>query len=184
GLLDRGDRADVRLLGGGVSCVVIAVATESGARFVVKQARAQLRVAEPWLASPARAETEADALGVAATIVRSAVPAVCDVDAAAHTLVLEYAPIGWVSCKDLLLRGDVDPEVARWLGDTLARIHSQTAADPTIPARFDHADAFEQLRIGPYSRRTAEQLPDMADAINLRIERLADRRSCLVHGDF
>jgi tRNA A-37 threonylcarbamoyl transferase component Bud32 len=184
GLLDPGNRADVDLLGGGVSCVVIAVVSESGARFVVKQARAQLRVAEQWLASPDRAETEADALQVAATIVPGAVPAVRDVDPAAHTLVLEYAPVGWASWKDLLLRGDVDSQVARWLGDTLARIHSHTAADPTIPERFDHADAFEQLRVGPYYRRTAEQLPELADAIGERIERLEDRRSCLVHGDF
>jgi len=183
-LLTAEDRPTVESLGGGVSCTVLAVATEHGERVIVKQALPKLRVSDTWLASPERGRTEAAALLLVAKIAPTSVPRVLDFDLASNIITLECAPSDWQSWKGDLLAGHVDVNVASWLGQTLANIHTTTAADGEVRSMFNQTDAFEQLRISPYYRTTAARLPELAGAINARIDRLSQRRLCLVHGDF
>jgi 5-methylthioribose kinase len=63
GVIEPGP-ADVELLGGGVSNLVLAVRTHTG-RVVVKQALSRLRVVEDWFADPGRVLAEARALQIA-----------------------------------------------------------------------------------------------------------------------
>jgi 5-methylthioribose kinase len=183
-LLTPDDRTTVEVLGGGVSCTVLAVATDREERYIVKQALPKLRVSDTWLASPERARTEAAALLLVSKIAPTSVPRVLDFNLESNIITLECAPFSWRNWKDDLLAGEVDVDVASWLGQTLANIHSTTAADAETRETFDQTDAFEQLRIAPYYRTTAERLPELAGAINARIDRLSQRRVCLVHGDF
>jgi 5-methylthioribose kinase len=183
-LLTAEDRTTVEALGGGVSCTVLAVATDRGERYIVKQALPKLRVSDTWLASPERGRTEAAALLLVGKIAPTSVPRVLDFDVASNIVTLECAPSSWRNWKGDLLAGHVDVNVAEWLGQTLADIHTTTAADVETRSMFDQTDAFEQLRIAPYYRTTAARLPELAGAINERIDRLSQRRLCLVHGDF
>jgi 5-methylthioribose kinase len=153
---------------------------------IVKQALPRLRVAREWLADPARTCTEGRALRVAAEIVPGAVPAVLDLDESANVLVIEAAPPGTPDWKQRLLHGDVtdaDVDTARQVGATLGGLHASTAAHPALRSEFDCWSAFEQLRIAPYFRSMVEDRPALAGVVLPHVEAMAERRTCLVHGD-
>lgn len=170
-------------LGGGVSNDTFAV-VGPGTGLVVKRALPRLRVADEWLATVERIVTEADALRLAGRITPGLVPDVVDVDPATSTLVIVKAPSSWRTWKDDLLAGDVDAMVATRLGGALARWHQSTTSAPDVAERFDQPAAFEQLRVDPYHRTVARRLPEVAGAVGRVVEAMADRRVCLVHGDF
>jgi hypothetical protein len=88
------------------------------------------------------------------------------------------------SWKQDLMSGNVDADTAAFLGEALARIHSSTTDLAALEERFDRRDVFTPLRIDPYYRTAAKRRPELAAAINARIERLREHRRCLVHGDF
>jgi 5-methylthioribose kinase len=166
-------------LGGGISNVVLAV-TCGDTALVLKQALPRLRVAEEWLAKRERALVEARALGLALALAPGAVPRVLDVDDERCAIAIELAPPGLRSWKDLLLVGEVDPDVARDLGRLLGIWHGDAAA----AAAFDEWDSFEQLRIDPYYREVARRHPALSADVLGYAAALATRRSAFVHGDF
>ncbi len=175
----------VSALGGGVSNVVLAV--DDGRRaLVVKQALPRLRVEAEWTAPTDRTLTEADALVLTAAVTPGAVPAVVDRDDERHVLVLDRAPPDWRDWKADLLGGTADAEVAARLGDVLARWHTATTDPDALPPRvLDGADAFERLRVEPFYRRVAAQVPgELGDRILATADAMAARRTCFVHGDF
>lgn len=183
GLIPDARAACAVSLGGGVSNVVLAVGA-GDRQVVVKQALPRLRVAEEWLAKRERIVTEAAALRWAGDVTPDLVPPVLDVDPAAFALSIARAPSGWTDWKARLLNGDADPAVAARLGTALSVWHATTRDDPAVAARFDDAEAFDQLRVDPYYRtvmaRHAEVAPDIAGYV----DRLVATRRCLVHGDF
>jgi aminoglycoside phosphotransferase (APT) family kinase protein len=182
GILAGGEPVRVEALGGGVSNVVLAV--ESGERrLVVKQALARLRVREEWLADPHRAVTEGHALRRAAAAVPDAVPTVVDIDERACALVVDRAPASWTDWKTRLLRGEVDVAVARRLGRIIGTLHASTLADRETEPAFGSWEGFEELRIRPYHRTVAARHAALAPAIDALVERMRNRRRCLVHGD-
>jgi aminoglycoside phosphotransferase (APT) family kinase protein len=183
GLIGAGDASRAAELGGGISNVVLAV--ESGAtRLVVKQALPRLRVAELWLAKRERAINEAEALSLADRITPGGVPALLDLDRERCALTLEAAPASWTSWKTRLLRGEVEPAVARRLGELLAAWHRGTFADAAVARDFADTEVFEQLRVDPYYRTVARRRPELAGAIDGYVRRMEASRRCLVHGDF
>ena len=185
GLLGTGP-VTVEALGGGVSNVVLAVSGPDGGGLVVKQALPRLRVAEEWTAPTGRTLTEAAALLVAARVTPDAVPPMLDTDEHRHVLVQRRAPAAWRDWKSMLLGGTADPELAARLGELLAAWHSATTDVARLPQRVaDGAEAFEQLRIDPYYRSVARQVPpELGRRILAAAEALGERRRCLVHGDF
>lgn len=183
GLASPGTVRGSRRLAGGVSNEVVGVETDR-ASLVVKQALPRLRVEDEWLADVDRIEAEADALRLVGAITPGLVPDVVDLDAASHVLTITMAPRGWVSWKDSLLLGSVDPAVAHTLGTALGQWHAHTAAKANELGRFDNPVAFEQLRIDPYHRTTARRLPGIGAHIDVLVEKMAARRIALVHGDF
>ncbi|GAA3388966.1 phosphotransferase family protein [Cryptosporangium minutisporangium] len=175
--------SDVRVqsLTGGVSNDVVAV-TAPGLDAVVKQALGRLRVAEEWLADPARLDTEGRALRLAGRLLPGAVPQVYDL--ADGYLVIERAPESWRTWKEDLLGGAVDVEVAAQLGRALGDWQRGTAGDAHVAREFGDRTAFGQLRVDPFHRTVAQRHPDLADVVNHTIAVMEASASCLVHGDY
>ncbi|MDX6561141.1 MAG: hypothetical protein QOD65_955 [Gaiellales bacterium] len=178
-------RADLAVeeLAGGVSSPVLAV-RGAGIALVVKQALAQLRVAEEWNAPARRTDTEAAALRLAGRLLPGRVPLVVDSDADAHVVVMEHAPPGWLNWQSEILAGRVHPAAGSWAGETLGRLHAATAGDAEVAAEFDDYEAFELLRLDPYHEAVMRRIPRLAAAIEPLVEELRNARTCLVHGDY
>jgi 5-methylthioribose kinase len=183
GLLAPGASAEVRALGGGVSNVVLEARAVDLA-VVTKQALPRLRVADEWLATPERVLTEAAALDLAGRLTPGRVPAVLDVDPDALIITIQRAPDGWTDWKQQLLAGRADPDVAATVGGVLGAWHRRTWDAAGVAERFGDLTAFEQLRVDPYYRTVQRRRPEVAEAIGARIQRMAETRRCLVHGDF
>jgi hypothetical protein len=183
GVLDALTPLEVRLLGGGISNVVLC-ATQRGRSVVVKQALERLRVEDDWRARPERAVAEAEALALAGGLTPGAVPEVIDVDERCCALTISAAPAGWRSWKDELLSGIVEPAVAARLGELLAVWHTTTAGDSKLARAFASSEAFEELRIDPYYLTVARRRPELAGALGELVGRLRETKVCLVHGDY
>jgi hypothetical protein len=106
---------------------------------------------------------------------------VLDVDPARCALAIERAPAGWLTWKERLFAGDIEPAIAGRLGGQLAAWHRGTSP-PGL--EFDEWDSFEQLRVDPYYRETARRNPGLAEPIMRYADGMRERRVCLVHGDF
>lgn len=175
--------AAARLLGGGVSNVVIAVESP-GARLVVKQSLPQLKVDALWEAPQERILTEAEGLQLCARLTPGMVPKVISVDKSEFVLCLERAPSDWVDWKQRLLAGWVSGEVAQRLGQTLAYWHSSTAGGRGLSSLMSDPEAFEVLRVDPYLRTVIRREPEASESVGAVIDEMAAHRTCLVHGDF
>jgi tRNA A-37 threonylcarbamoyl transferase component Bud32 len=151
---------------------------------VLKQALPRLRVAEEWLAKRERAINEAEALRLLGGITPDHLPELIDLDRERCALVTSAAPAGWTSWKERLLGGHADPQIARSLGEILARWHATTLLDGRVRALFPDTVLFDQLRVDPYYRATAAHRLDLAGHIEGYVERMQHNRLCLVHGDF
>ena len=174
---------EVRTLPGGVSGEVRAVVAP-GLDVVVKQVHEELLVEDDWFADEQRLVTEGWALRLAGDLNPEAVPKVIDLDPRSHTLVMQRAPRGWRNWRSELMEGNIDPGVGDRLGSILGGWHRETASRPELLSAFVDDTSFLQLRIDPFHRMVAECHPDLAAEIQVVIERLLTRRTCLVHGDF
>lgn len=152
---------------GGVSATVARVGD-----FVVKRPLEQLAVPMPWLADTDRALAEASAMRRASAVA----PRIVDLDQDAHVIVMEH--VAGVTWKEQLMAGQMDAATAATAGSLLARIHTLDPAGLHDPRRFD------ELRLDPYLRVAARNLPQYADQLDLICDRLATGRSHLVHGDY
>ncbi len=181
GLVGSSAGLEVLPLAGGVSNDVVAV-RGPGFDAVVKQALGRLRVAEEWLADPARLDTEGRALRLAGSIAPSAVPRVLDLSDG--YLVIERAPVDWSTWKPELLAGRVDVRVAERLGRLLGIWQRTTAGDAQVAGEFGDTTAFQQLRVDPFHRVVALRHPDLADVVADTIATMRAATDCLVHGDY
>lgn len=186
GLVDRATGRAVELAGG-VSNAVLAV-SDARRRLVVKQALPSLRVASRWDVPTERALTEAEALRYLAAATPGLVPELVDVDLERHILVMERAPADWSDWKSRLLSRratEFDVSIAARLGAVLASWQVASQPPATLPERVESGqEAFDQLRVDPYFRATAQRVPGVAALLNRLIEQTSPARHCLVHGDF
>jgi 5-methylthioribose kinase len=183
---------EVRELAGGVSNIVLLVARHGGEDFVLKQARPQLRVPQPWFCSVERIWREVDVLHVcdrvlsadendSSAVIRT--PRVVFEDRENYLFAMTAAPphVVW---KQQLLAGDVNPQVARACGHLLGTLHAGTWRDPAIAASLGDRQFFDDLRVDPYYR----QIAIVHDDLRVKIQRLIDSvfayPLALVHGDF
>ncbi|MGI8879574.1 MAG: phosphotransferase family protein [Jatrophihabitans sp.] len=178
-----GDGVSVRRLGGGVSNIVFRV-DDGSVGVVVKQSLDRLRVAADWHAPQERVLTEYAALTLTHGLTPDQVPTPLFVDPARFAIGLQAAPEAWRDWKTALLAGHIDVEVAAVLGTQLASWHNGTFGGVGLGPEFRDPEAFELLRVDPYYRTAARQLPDLSKPIETLIERMADTQVCLVHGDF
>lgn len=183
GLAEAGDPGDWQPLSGGVSSDIWRVTTGKGT-FCVKRALAQLKVAAEWKAPVGRNAIEWAYMELADRIAPGAVPRPIAHDPERGLFAMAWlAPEDHPLWKSELLAGRVDPDFAAGVGALIARIHSATARDPSVPARFATDDSFDALRIEPYLRTTARAHPDLADAIGVVARITANTHKALVHGD-
>lgn len=181
GLIGSPDDVAVLPLAGGVSNDVVAVQAP-GLDAVVKRALGRLRVAEEWLADPARLDTEGRALRVAGALLPGSVPEVYDL--ADGYLVIERAPRAWRTWKEDLLVGTVEVAVAERLGRALGVWQRATAGRADIAEQFGDVTAFTQLRVDPFHRTIGERHPALRGPIAETVEAMEASRVCLVHGDY
>jgi len=183
GLVTPGTLLIMQPLTGGVASDIVLVEAP-GRRFCVKRALARLKVAAVWEAPISRNAAEAAWLRRASGWVPGAAPAILGEDVASGTFAMDYLPAEthpvW---KEQLLAGKVDPAFAGAVGRSLATIHGQSAADPSVPAAFANDDTFEAIRIEPYLRATARAHTDLSDALERLAQRTLSTKRALVHGD-
>lgn len=175
--------ATVEVLTGGVSCVVLAVASDAR-EIVVKQALPELKTKAKWVADQRRAIVEAEAMRVYQSITPDSVPELLDCDAANFTLTMSRLPNTCTNWKQDMLEGRIHPEMGEKLGKILAKWHNTTAADEAIKAKFMEGELFEQLRVSPFYRAVAAKNPNLQAVINSLIEEITTEKIALVHGDF
>jgi aminoglycoside phosphotransferase (APT) family kinase protein len=193
---------EVRELSGGVSNIVFLVSPQGETPFVLKQARQQLRVPQPWFCGVDRLLREIDVLHVCDRVLwqtaveaqRAAgshsariaveVPAILFEDRENYLYAMTAAPPQHTTWKQQLLAGNADTQVAAACGELLAKIHSQTWLDEAVAQQFDDRQFFDALRLDPYYRQIAKVHPELAPTVNALIDSVLEHRRCLVHGDF
>jgi aminoglycoside phosphotransferase (APT) family kinase protein len=179
-----GDHCRIEELSGGVSNVVFRVQTFTE-RFVLKQARPQLRTADPWFSDISRIFREIDVMQLlGARLERGIVPEILQRDDENYAFLMSHAPRDAQDWRTVLLGGRVDPKLGEWAGRILGQIHETTPADDPAVARIRDKTVFDQLRIDPFYRRVAERCPDVAGALAPLISESATIEICLCHGDF
>jgi len=175
-------------LGGGVSNHVFRITWNEDC-VVVKQPLPNLAVDDDWPADIDRIHNEAAAARTYARVIATEqlparVPEVCYEDDAAHLIAIQCAPPDAESWKADLLGGEVDPSVAGTVGRVLGAVHTAATDDPAVKDRFASKRPFDQLRIDPYHRTTAERHPDVAPEILAEVDRIMAVDRTLVHGDY
>jgi 5-methylthioribose kinase len=176
--------ANIELLGGGVSNVVLRVET-ADRLFVLKQSRPQLRTRDAWFSDLERVYREQEVMQALAPLLPPhTVPEVLFVDRANYVFAMAHAPREAKVWKQQLLSGDIDFALGELAGRILGRIHEATARDLGLIERFADRTVFVQLRVDPFYRRIQERRPEVADAVEPLIERLMTARDALCHGDY
>lgn len=169
---------------GGVSSNTYA-ASLPGRGVVIKQARAQLDVAQEWTANPNRVLAEAEGLSWFHELTPDHVPSPIAVVEHLHGLVLPMAPQPSPDLRTVIVEnpGDFDPRWPSLLGEILSVWH---AADyrPALGSALDDTSRLLDLRIDPFYLDMAHRWPEHAGAIEALAEELLSVRTAVVHGDF
>ena len=152
----------------------------------MKQALAKLRVAVDWFSSPERIHREAAGLRwlVQFAPPASITPLVFE-DHDAHLLGMAAVPTPHENWKAMLLRGHLVIDHVRQFARLIGSIHasSNQHLDELRPV-FGERDFFESLRVEPYYRYTASQVPESAAFYQRLIGDTYARQDTIVHGDF
>lgn len=197
GVLSRNEMARAEALAGGVSNVVLRIAFDDPARadWVLKQARGQLRVADPWYCPVERIWREVDTLRLCAECVDQApsddaggivcvIPDVVFEDRANYVYAMTAAPPDHTVWKQQLLAGATNRDVARACGRLLAALHATTWGSVNVATELGDRTFFEQLRVDPYYRHVARHYDEFRPWLEALIESTDANLHCLVHGDF
>ncbi len=190
-LRDRGRIPESRAataepLGWGVSNIVIRVAVEGAAPFVIKQSREQLRTKALWVSRLDRIWQEREALELLARVLDPGdVPRVLFSEPDDYLFAMSHAAPESTVWKEDLLAGRADPEVARRAGALLGRMHSRLRDHPGLSGRLAETTVFDELRVGPFYRAVAKALPETASAIDALIVAMRNPPDLtFVHADF
>jgi len=193
GHLASGETVEVRELSGGVSNRVLYVSRNGNDDFVVKQALAQLRVADPWFCDVERIWREVEVMricenliasDVASASLRAQTPRLLFEDRENYLFGMSAAPPDHVVWKSELLSGRARTDIAAGCGDLLGRLHARTWHDNKVARHLDDRQFFDELRLDPFYRQIARVHPDLEPAITRLIDSVHHERHCLVHGDF
>lgn len=169
-------------LAGGVSSGIYRVDLRSGS-YCVKQALPKLKVAKDWTVPVERVFAEIGYLRAVEPVVPGHVPRVLGQDDATKSFVMPFLGAEYRNWKTDLLAGRIDRAVAVAMGDVLGRIHAATADDAGLAARFATDANFHALRLEPYLVEAAREHPELAGRLHAIVDRTAQTRHVLVHGD-
>jgi 5-methylthioribose kinase len=182
-IISASDQAEVEILTGGVSNVVLAITTKNQ-KMVLKQALAELMVAQKWEADQRRAIVEANAIALFHKLSPDQVPNLVFLDPERFILILDRVPVGSTVWKSDLLDGVINPDIAEVLGTTLAQWHNFGEKDKEARLQFMEDSLFEQLRIDPFYRFVAAKNDALKPVISRLIKELEGDKTTIVHGDF
>jgi 5-methylthioribose kinase len=182
-IISASDQAEVEVLTGGVSNVVLAITTKNQ-KMVLKQALAELMVAQKWEADQRRAIVEANAIALFHKLSPDQVPNLVFLDPERFILILDRVPVGSTVWKSDLLDGVINPDIAEVLGTTLAQWHNFGEKDKEARIQFMEDSLFEQLRIDPFYRFVAAKNEALKPVISRLINELEGDKTTIVHGDF
>lgn len=183
GRVDRAEHPVMQTLRGGVSNRTVLLRRASGEAWVLKQALAKLRVPVDWFVDPVRVHREADGMRVLAALVPGSVPGLVFEDRTHHLIAMEAVPEPSRNWKEMLLSGELDREHVAAFGTLLGQIHLQSHRRDELAARFPD-DFFDALRLEPYYRYSAEQVPESASFLHDLIDETTAIKLSLVHGDY
>jgi 5-methylthioribose kinase len=182
-IISASDQAEVEVLTGGVSNVVLAITTKNQ-KMVLKQAMAELMVAQKWEADQRRAIVEANAIALFHKLSPDQVPNLVFLDSERFILILDRVPVGSTVWKSDLLDGVINPDITEVLGRTLAQWHNFGEKDKEARLQFMEDSLFEQLRIDPFYRFVAAKNDALKLVISKLINELEGDKTTIVHGDF
>ncbi len=102
-----------------------------------------------------------------------------------HLLGMEAVPQPHENWKVMLLRGDLHADHVRQFATLIGDVHreSNRRLDELMPV-FGDRDFYETLRVEPYYRYTASQVPESAAFYEQLIADTYARQDTIVHGDF
>ncbi len=193
--IDPSEVISVSSLPGGVSNAVFLVSRPVGQDFVLKQAREQLSVPQPWFCSVERIWREMDVLRVCDAVIakQASLDAQSEIQATTPAIVFEDRDnfsFGMTAApphrvwKTELLEGHADLRIGRACARLMADLHAGTWQDGQLATSLGDTTFFHDLRIDPYYRRVAQVHSDLAPVLGQLIESLDAHPRCLVHGDF
>ena len=176
--------AQVELLGGGVSNIVLRVTT-ADRKYVLKQSRPQLRTRDAWFSDLDRIYREQEVMEALLPLLPPlTVPEILFADRANYLFAMSHAPADANVWKTALLVGDIDLTVGERAGAVLGRMHQGSAGNAEFAKRFADRTVFDQLRVDPFYRTVQKRRPELSDAVGTVIEQMLARREALCHGDY
>jgi 5-methylthioribose kinase len=185
-LIGAGETVTFEKLQGGVSNRVVLVKPATRAAFVLKQALEKLRVEVDWFCSPDRVHREAMGLRCLASLAPpGTISKLVFEDFENHLLAMNAVPQPHESWKSLLMRVGPEAEHVRQFGNLLGTIHRESAKSRDRLLRdFEDRSFFDALRLEPYYRYTATQVPEAEQFLSDLVAETLKHRLTLVHGDY
>ena len=186
GRIEPGEPVEARTLAGGVSNRTVLLRHPSGEAWVLKQALPKLRVEVDWFSDPRRNEREATGMRFLEQLAPAGtVPRLIFEDRRQHLLAMEAVPEPHQNWKTRLLAGHLEmPRIAQFAA-LLATVHARASQRGDELAReFDDRQYFESLRVEPYYKFTATQVPRAGPFLRQLIADSRATRVSLVHGDY
>ena len=179
-------RPRFRTLGGGVSNRTVLVERTGASDWVLKQPLRRLRVASEWLSDPLRIHAEARGLEFLPRLTPAGTitPLVFE-DFDQHVLAMVAVPSPHWNWSQLLLRGTLASTHVEQCAQILGMMHSrgrQQAGD--LAGVFSDKSYFVSLRLDPYYRFSAEQVPSAREFLLSLIEQTQAVNLSVVHGDY
>jgi tRNA A-37 threonylcarbamoyl transferase component Bud32 len=186
GVIDPQELPLLRSLDGGVSNRVVLVKRDQVNSFVVKQALEKLRVQVDWFCTRTRIDREALALRYLAKLAPlGAVPSLIFQDAQQHLLGMSEVPEPHDNWKRMLLAGHIISLHIEQFAILLGSIHQKSSRQARdLDHQFADRSIFESLRLEPYYRYTATQIPQSAPFFDRLTSDTLACRLCIVHGDY
>jgi len=177
-LAGPGETPGAKALSGGVSSDIWRVDLASGP-VCVKGALPRLRVSQLWEAPVERNRYEYEWLKIAGAAAPGAAPRVYAERDGLFAMQYLDLPV-W---KERLRQGDAQPAFAAQVGAALAAIHAATAGREEIARKFPTDAIFYAIRLEPYLVATSRQHAALRTHLEALVERTANTKRCLVHGD-
>jgi 5-methylthioribose kinase len=186
GRIDPAVRVEATPLSGGVSNRTMLVRLSNGEAWVVKQALDRLRVAVPWFCDPGRILIEGRAMSWLADLAPpGTIPEMLFLDDEAYLLAMRAVPEPHRVWKSLLLEGEVVTSHVEAFATLLASVHRRSAERiGALMQVFGDRSYYETLRLEPYYRYVARQVPESAPFYAALIDETLALRIALVHGDY
>ncbi|WP_106796195.1 aminoglycoside phosphotransferase family protein [Rhizobium sp. H4] len=183
GLKSASEEAVYKPLTGGVSSDIYRVELP-GRLICVKRALAKLKVSADWQAPVSRNVYEWNWISFVAEHFPSAVPKPLAHDESCGIFAMEFLPSDeYPLWKTSLLQGSVDRMAAEVTGRRIGQIHSVSARTSGLSDKFDSGPNFYALRLEPYLDATAAKHPFVSDRLAELVQRTAEIKLALVHGD-